>query len=276
MRKIFITYGDRNYQDSLLRIKREAEALGFFDEVRLYNNESLPDLFKNYTEQYKRGGGYWLWKPYIVHDTLSQMDEGDIVVYADAGCTLLNHKDWEYYFQKLERREAVFFIAKGKNKKWCKKEVFTYFNPENNLWRNANQIQATFFIVKKTKDNEALDHWYQLAVGHPHLFIDVDEKERPLENKEFKEHRHDQSVLTGCICMSRKLQRYCLLPEKMEKKLRSGQAVLASRISTLNVRGASISSPAENPFITVVNRVIDHPWRRFKTLLFFYLSRQRH
>lgn len=273
MKKIFITYGDQNYQDSLQRIKKEAEALGFFDEICLYTNESLPNPFKKYTELYRRGGGYWLWKPYIVHEALSRADEGDIIVYADAGCTLLKHTDWEYYFQCLKKKEALFFITKGKNKRWCKKEVFRYFNPHNSLWRNANQIQATFFMIKKTKNNEAIKRWYQLAANQPDLFIDVNEKERSLEYKAFKEHRHDQAVLTGCICMAKNLKQYYLLPERMEKRLQRGQAVLASRISTNSTRGADLTSPVEKNYITVINSLTENPLRKLRTLLFFYLSR---
>ena len=35
-KKYFVSYGDTNYTESLNRIGREAESLGFFDEVRLY------------------------------------------------------------------------------------------------------------------------------------------------------------------------------------------------------------------------------------------------
>lgn len=273
MKKIFITYGDQKYKDSLQRIKKEAGTLGFFDEIYLYSNELLPNLFQKYTRQYERGGGYWLWKPYILFDALSKVDEGDIIVYADAGCTLLKHTDWEDYFRILKRKDAIFFITKGKNKKWCKREVFTFFNPNNCLWRNANQIQATFFIIKKTKSNEVVERWYQLATTHPHLFVDINEKERFRENPSVKEHRHDQAVLTGCICMSKDLRRYYLIPERMEKRLSRGQAVLASRISAEGVRGADMTSPVENLFITYINKLTENPLRKFRTLLFFYLSR---
>lgn len=103
-KKYFVSYGDTNYTESLNRIGREAESLGLFDEVRLYSDNSLPEPFKGYTQRYKRGGGYWMWKPWVIHDMLERMDEGDIVVYADAGCTLLPHSDWNMYFGRLEKR----------------------------------------------------------------------------------------------------------------------------------------------------------------------------
>ena len=273
MKKIFITYGDQRYLDSLQRIKKEAESLGFFDEIQLYNDKLLPDLFQEYTRRYKRGGGYWLWKPYILFDAWNKAEEGDIIVYADAGCTLLKHKDWERYFQTLKKKDAIFFITKGKNKRWCKKEVFTFFNPKNSLWRYANQIQATFFMIKKTKNNDVVKSWYQLAATHPHLFFDMNEEERSKENPSVKEHRHDQAVLTGCICMSKDLWRYYLTPERMEKRLSRGQAVLASRISAEGTRGAGMNSPVEKSFVTCINELTENPLRKFRTLLFFYLSR---
>lgn len=273
MKRIFITYGDSNYHNSLLRIKNEAKLTGMFDEVLLYTPEQLPKRFQEYTTRYKRGGGYWLWKPWIIQDALNKANEGDIIVYADAGCTLLKHKDWDYYFSLLKHKKGIFFITSGKSKKWCKQEVFSFFRTKNNLWKYANQIQATFLIIKKTIDNDVINQWCYLATEHPNLFTDVAQEERDKEISAFKEHRHDQSVLTACICTSQSLSKYHLLPEKMEKKHIHGQAVLASRISANATRGVDLSAPSKNPIITFLDNVIVNPFLVFNTRLLFYLSR---
>lgn len=98
MKKTFVTYGDDNYRESLERIGREARATGVFDSVRLYTPADLPEPFASYTRDYPRGGGYWLWKPFVIVSELDRAAEGDIVVYADAGCTLMPHADWQRYF----------------------------------------------------------------------------------------------------------------------------------------------------------------------------------
>ncbi len=172
-KKYFVSYGDINYTESLNRIGSEAESLGLFDEVRLYSDSSLPEPFKGYTQRYKRGGGYWMWKPWVIHDMLERMDEGDIVVYADAGCTLLPHSDWNMYFSRLEKedKEAIFFIAEGKNRRWCKRDVFSFFTPKDDSWKNANQIQATFFIVRKSRGNAVFSRWYDAALHNPELSL---------------------------------------------------------------------------------------------------------
>ncbi|MCI5742872.1 hypothetical protein [Phocaeicola faecicola] len=241
----FITYGDKKYRESVARISKEAEQTGVFHEIIGYTDEQLPEPFKTYAARYPRGGGYWLWKPWAVWNTWQQMQEGDVLVYADAGCTLLPHPDWQRYLQRIAHKKALFFIAEGKNRKWCKKEVFDFFTPCIQWWKYARQVQATFFMIRKEGENDVVERWYELARTRPELFTDVLPENRSKECAFFKEHRHDQSVLTACICTSAQLEAFCFLPEKMERKHFGGQAVLASRISAEGVRGtqANASEP---------------------------------
>lgn len=241
----FITYGNEKYYDSLNRIRREAERLNLFDEVIAYTDRQLPEPFRTYARTYPRGGGYWLWKPWIVWHTLEKAEEGDIIVYADAGCTLLESSDWATYFNRLRTNDYVFFVAEGKSRKWCKKEIFHVFTPRCSAWKWGNQIQATFFIVKKNQGNPLIKRWYETAVSHPDYFADLPEELRNEEDPCFKEHRHDQSILTACVCLSgrdRGKHKVCLLPEKMERRYAGGQAVLASRISAGEMRGVQANA----------------------------------
>ena len=54
---------------------------------------------KDYVEKYKsifeqkRGAGYWLWKPYIILETLNQVPENDFVLYVDAGWVFIKPID---------------------------------------------------------------------------------------------------------------------------------------------------------------------------------------
>jgi hypothetical protein len=171
----------------------------------------------------------------------------------------------------MENKDNLFFFGTGKNKKWCKKEVFNYLTPKDQSWTAANQIQATFLMVKKTSNNEIIEHWYDLALHYPQLFIDVPEKDKEKECSKFKEHRHDQAVLMGCIASAENLDNCCFLPSKIEKRVFDGQAVLASRISATEIRGATPTSKIENPFITLINRLIVYPL--LKKISIYFLKR---
>ena len=271
-KKYFVSYGDTCYKESLERIGREAETLHLFDNVILYTDRSLPEPFSGYARKYKRGGGYWMWKPWVVWHTLEQMEEGDVLVYADAGCSLFSHPDWGKYFHRLANSDAVFFVAEGKNKKWCKRMVFDSFTPKCQLWRHAHQIQATFFLVKKTHGNEVVRRWYEAAIRHPEFFVDASKEEAEHESSAFKEHRHDQSVLTACVCTDSHLHNICFLPEKMEKVYGGGQALIASRISSAGMRGRDKSCPPVNKWMGKLSLCVAKPVQIKITRCLFRLS----
>lgn len=105
-KKIFITYGNKLYYESLQRIKEQASSVGCFDKIITYTDADLPEEICNHSlMQYKRGGGYWLWKPYFILKTLLEVaQEGDIVVYSDAGSEVFKHKSWNLFFKMMEKQ----------------------------------------------------------------------------------------------------------------------------------------------------------------------------
>lgn len=77
---------------SLERIKVEAINTEFFDTVNCVKEFDLPIMYrlKNIfvLNRFTRGFGYWMWKSYVTKRLLAKIEEGDILFYADAGCTL--------------------------------------------------------------------------------------------------------------------------------------------------------------------------------------------
>ena len=95
MNRVFISYGDLKYKRHLSRIKKEASSLNRFDNIFTETNttiekhsafqNALEDNYFKETYSSPRGGGYWIWKPFVILKTLKSMQEGDILLYADAG-----------------------------------------------------------------------------------------------------------------------------------------------------------------------------------------------
>lgn len=87
--KFLITYGNQNYQKAKERLILEAHQTQQFDVIKAYGPEDLPpQITSNPLFMCEKGGGYWIWKSYIIHDMLSQIKENDIIIYVDAGCNL--------------------------------------------------------------------------------------------------------------------------------------------------------------------------------------------
>ena len=87
--KLFLNYGDQKFILSRKRISLEAQNLNYFDKIiteteDVKNDLEIIDCLKNpnfkkvFTA--KRGGGYWLWKPYLIKHLMESMDENEVVL----------------------------------------------------------------------------------------------------------------------------------------------------------------------------------------------------
>ncbi|PRY11232.1 hypothetical protein CLV24_11127 [Pontibacter ummariensis] len=244
-KRFFITYGDKIYEQSKRRIARQAAETGLFDRIITFGREDVSEdvavspLFKQ-----KKGGGYWLWKPNIVLKTLAEMDNGDILVYADSGCTVHKDKEWSRYFDLLKEYNALVFLINGTNEEYTRRSIFEHFSGVGKHWHKRYQIAATFFLLKKTPETVAfVQEWQDVMVSNPQLVMDVADEERGKESLRFVENRHDQSIFTALAYKYQKVYRLKVLFNHFEGGIDRfrGQALIASRISDEGSRGENRS-----------------------------------
>ena len=241
----FISYADGNMSYSLKRIGRQARRLGIFDEVILYTPEMLPQyVLDSPLMQYRRGGGYWSWKPAIILDALQKSDEGDIVVYVDAGCTLRKGSEWNLFIRLLQRYDTVCFqydeaqpqwerwgSKSAKLKYWTKESTLKYFQErfhDEGLGEFPHIMGGILFV--KNKDNSFLKDWMDITLHHPELIIDPTPEEIARQPEGFAGHRHDQSVITPLALHNPSV---IIMPEIMEKE-EYHSFIWASRIRARN------------------------------------------
>lgn len=216
----FITYGDSGFEETKQRLCSQAKSLGWFDTITAYSPDDLDDDFK---ERFKnilelpRGGGYWIWKPYIIHKHLEKIKEGDILIYLDAGCYINpnGHKRFKEYIEMLNDAEGgsdaegdtgciSFQMSHHTEDKWTTKEIFEHFNIHeggNSDIRESGQFIATVRMFKKNSNSmNIVSAWRNALYQNPLLFTDYYNKNNHSNQSErFIENRHDQSVLS-VIC----------------------------------------------------------------------------
>ena len=104
---VFLTFASSNM--SYKRIKNEAIESKLFDKVIAYDEHDLPEDFQQImkdriSEYGMKGYAYWSWKPYIIKQTLEEMNDGDILLYMDAGSTLnINDNSIENFNRQLRK-----------------------------------------------------------------------------------------------------------------------------------------------------------------------------
>jgi hypothetical protein len=243
MKKYFITYGDERYTKSVERIKQEAKQLNIFDEIICYSPSALgTDILNCEAMQHKRGGGYWAWKPNIIWLTLQKMDEGDIVVYCDAGCTLSESKEWQKWFQILKKYSLIGFLIHQKNEAYCRKNTIDYFVNQGKYFGKLYMVSATTIIKKTPKTVELISEWNDLMINRPDMVLDIAETERKSEAQCFKENRHDQSIFSGLVCKYQREAQIYLQWENYENASFFKRAIVATRISDTNRRSSKKGS----------------------------------
>lgn len=206
----FVTYGNDEFKSAKERIKKEAEAMGVFNgQIRIYTPAELsPDFTAPLAEtlKEKRGGGYWLWKPYIIKDMLEQLNEDDILLYVDCGCVLQPKgaeriKEYAEMISKASGKSVLGMELPFKESSWTSSAIFDHFGvtPEDERW-NSNQILTGMHMYRKCKESlDFIDAWLDTAKNHPRLFTDDNNEESKRRIPGFRENRHDQSTFSILI-----------------------------------------------------------------------------
>ena len=95
MKKVLISYANQRYHDSQVNLYHTALEIGGVDESIAYTDEWLKttDFWKknSFILSRPRGAGYWIWKPYIILETFKNLKDGDIVLYSDAGLSVIGN-----------------------------------------------------------------------------------------------------------------------------------------------------------------------------------------
>lgn len=197
----FVSFANSRYA-SQTRIKCEAEEMRIFDHIVVGDERLLePWYCKKYKDRWsERGYGYWQWKPYLIRRIMDRMEEGDYLVYADAGCTLNSRgipRLKEYLCMVEESLCGVLgFDQHFREAEWTKADLFAYFDVLGiDKYMNHGQVAGTCIILQKKPDSQkVIDEWFYIMHFHHDLATDSPSKIPNAPN--FQENRHDQSVFS--------------------------------------------------------------------------------
>lgn len=200
MKFALTTFANIEFQDRQFELLNYSSDLNLFDNISFYTDSWLKT-----TEFYKknnnildlpRGCGYWLWKPFIILETFKKINDGDSVMYIDCG-DFYNKKILDYIKPILEKETCLLLGGGYINKDWTKRDCFYYMNCDNQEYHNVIQLEAGVQFWKKTDQSiKVLEE--QLYYGGDYRIITDSSNESGYDNfPTFKDHRHDQSILTN-------------------------------------------------------------------------------
>ena len=202
----FWTFGEGgNYADSVARLMRQALDSELFDECLSFDGDDLRrdagfwPFHGDFIEAHPRGFGYWVWKSWLAMQMFNRMEEGDVMLYLDAGCeiNLTALPRLQDYVARVEEKDSLFFEMSMacKERLWSKRDTIEFIGVDGNDVETP-QVAGGVWLLKKTPKNVAIiNEWFDvLTMDGYHHADDTPSRLSPL--KGFKEHRHDQSVLS--------------------------------------------------------------------------------
>jgi len=190
----FVTFGcDNAFKYSRERLVNEAMDSGWFDTVFTYE----PNQLLNYNKSFEgRGAGYWWWKPVVQSLVMNQIDDGDFLLYLDAGFYINKYAKniFDEYIDIVNKNAGFLALncSSSTEKHWTKRDLFKLLNCDSAYYTDSPQIAAGLVIYKKNKLSIKFLQEYESVCSINHAVND-----HPSYNKNYEgfiEHRHDQSV----------------------------------------------------------------------------------
>jgi hypothetical protein len=198
-----VTFASDDMSISAQRCVDSAKRMGV-DSTTLMRPSDCNDL-----EKTQRGYGFWKWKPMILNYALSgrdvgiQLEDGDILIYSDAGVEFL--EPVQTVIDRMDQ-DVFLFGNEHEHAHWCKRDIVNEVWPSlarnsHDAWlRFGNQVQASvIFFRVNDYTRRFVKEWLDWCLFEGGRLID-DSPSRTPNHPEFKENRHDQAILTTLAC----------------------------------------------------------------------------
>jgi len=196
MKKIFLNFADINFKKQQEFALKAAKYRGNFDKVIGLNPNVIDETFhKKYKHilNQKKGCGYWLWKPYIIVRTLSQLSHGDYLFYSDAGVFFLKKVDVLIDELCKFNQDIMGFEIPLIEEQFTKKELFINMNCDEKKYIESNQLLASYMLIRKTEFSEVFFNEF-LKYACEEINITDLYSNNIQQSKCFIDHRRDQSI----------------------------------------------------------------------------------
>lgn len=219
MKKYFLVYNDGTHNHFLVHLLNSVRTHNKDFEIIVFHKEEIDSEFRNKNSRIlneRRGGGYWLWKPYIINETLKRINNGDLLFYLDSKYFFMENFT-ELYAKHMEKKDILLWKNKPnepiwKMRNWCKMSVLEKFGLRDRVFNEdlADSWGGAVFLRKSDFSVKFIDEWLQICC----VYDDITDTRSNIPNSsEFREHRHDQSLLSVLV------YKYNIGLEYFEKKI---------------------------------------------------------
>lgn len=197
--KVLCNYADRGFYESQKKNKTTGISIGGFDCCYSWKKEDLDEEFVSHNQEIlaqQRGAGYYIWKPYIILLTMQRCQKDDIIFYLDSGSYFVDRMD--PIFELITTHGFVVFDIPGEHYEgmWTKRDTYLLLDADTPEIRKTKQREGGLIgLVNNETNRKRIEEWLHYAQD-TRIISDNPNTLGESNYPEFKEHRHDQSIIS--------------------------------------------------------------------------------
>lgn len=203
VRLITFGAGSNGYLKSMKRLGRQAEGFPWVDEFKSYSDADLSsDFYENMgplVASNPKGFGLWSWKPFLILHELERLNNGDVLIYLDAGVELNKRgaSRFTHYLDHLARKDVLVFSLDHQHRQWTKNHELIFERNENFF---RNQVVAGVLMLRVSDTSKTLiAKWKELCMLDNGALLEDPLPKDEQGHGDYLGHRHDQSLLSKVV-----------------------------------------------------------------------------
>lgn len=164
----FITFANTSF---MLPTRILEEAMAFrFNSVQAYTEHDISDFLATHSEfvaNNPHGFGLWIWKPKVILDALARVNEGEIVLYCDAGMHL-NSRGLPRYYEYVDMLKTTDILTFSLNDAYkaqyfVKRDAIDAYYPDFAATIDPYCYAGVMLIKKTTASVQLITDWLGLC-----------------------------------------------------------------------------------------------------------------
>ena len=197
---IAANYADKKFRRAQRLNSKTARQWGA-DRVIEYTAEDIDAAFRAANKEIldnPRGGGYYLWKPYVFYRGYQELQDGDYLIYTDAGSIYVDAIQKLIDCMEKEQVNLMLFSLQNEmlERKYTKRDAFILTGCDEEKYADTPQSIGGYMVCKKSPE---VEDFFQEVLSYAQDIRIISDRPNTMGKEnypDFVDHRHDQSVIS--------------------------------------------------------------------------------
>ncbi len=169
------------------------------DKIIGYTPKDIDEEFRERNKEIlaaKKGNGFYLWKPYFLNKAYKELQDGDYLIYTDAGSIYVNRIQYLIDCMEKEKMDIMTFSLEKEmlERKYNKRDAFVLMGCDSPEYANTPQSIGGYVVLKKSPFVEKFLKEDLEYAQDPRIITEQENTQGKPNYPDFIVHRHDQAI----------------------------------------------------------------------------------